>query len=339
MARPLSPRAAAALLVCAALPALADDKVTDQKAQAMAQQVLDDYRLERDRNKPRWSTLAFDDGSGSRVDCPTTETSRIQPVSFKDCNLAAFELAQERWQDVLQSWAVLSASQKSALAPQLAALFAGLDEFKATSMGSQAVRKGYEGGGLLGLMAALGITPDQSTEHTVQAMLEGSFLAATPEAYTGIVRFNSSDDVKDQAALAEAHNAQFKGSDGQGFDAARLLNDAQLNRQATLVEKGRLEATTFVASNSRARADAVRQITGKIQALGRSPEDASLVSAQLAQYEFFLAALDALGREEQIKAGLQRQGEAAEERLKAVAMQASRAERNLQRAQSRPGPR
>jgi hypothetical protein len=309
------------------------DPVSDAAAQAIAKEILVDYVKERGKNVPRWSTLAYDDGSGSPVDCPTTKTSGIKPVTFKDCNLAYFELQQERWDDVLQSWAVLTPEQKTKLAPQIATLFADMEEITATSMGSQAVKKGYQGaGGLMGMLAALGITVDQSTEATVKAMLDGSFLKDAPEALTSLVKFNSSGDLPDIQATIDAASGLFKGSDGKGFDTSRLTNAIQLNRQETIVEKGKLEATTSVAANSKTRAEAVKEITKKIQELGKSPADASLVSAQLAQYEFYLSALDALGREEQIKAGLQKQGEAAEERLKAVSMQASRTERNLKRA-------
>ena len=325
---------AVAVLAAMVAPARAVEPVTDATAQAVAKEILKDYMKEREKNVPRWSTLAYDDGSGTPVDCPVPKTSGDKPVTFKDCNLAYFELKEERWQDVLQSWAVLTPAQKAKLAPQIAGLFEGMNDIKATSMGSQAVKKGYEGGagGLMGMLASLGISVDQDTAKTVTAMLDGSMLQGKPEAFTSLLSFNSSSDLPDIKAKIDAMSGLFKGSDGKGFDTSRLTSDIQINRQNAIVEKGKLEATTFMASSSRSRADAVKEITEKIQALGKSPADASLVSAQLAQYEFYLAALDSLGREEQIKTGLQKQGEAAEERLKAVSMQASRTERNLQRA-------
>jgi hypothetical protein len=324
--------AATALNLLLALPALAAEPVTDLKAQSVARQILEDYKQERKENVPRWGTLAYDEGGGPKADCPVSKNGNSNPVSFKDCNLEYFKLREERWEDVLQSWAVLTPDQKKTLSPQINAIFDGMKEVKATSMGSQAVKKGYEGnGGLAGLLGALGINADDDTAKTVTAMLEGSFLADKSEAMMRLLKFNGSADLPQIKSEIEGFTALFKGSDGKGFDTTRLLDSMQLNKQEADTEKGRLAATTYMATNSRSRADAVKDITAKIQALGSSKADASLVSAQLAHYEFQLAALDALGREELIKSGMQQQGERAEERLKATAFQAARTEQNLKR--------
>ena len=87
-------------------------------------------------------------------------------------------------------------------------------------------------------------------------------------------------------------------------------------------QKNSLAEVGNVARNSKGRADAIKDITAKIQALGTSGADQSLVSAQLAQYEFYLAALDALGREELIKVAAQRQGARAQTQLMDSAFEA-----------------
>jgi hypothetical protein len=338
---------ASLLSLCSATHA--GDAVSDAGAQAVAQQILNDYKKEREKNVPRWATLAHDEGQGQTVDCPVPKPANGQAqtrraVSFKDCNLAYFELREERWKDVLQSWAVLTPEQKDKLAPQVNGMFESLKDFKATSIGSQAVQKGYSGGGpgagggnggLAGLLGALGLSVDDDTLKTVTAMLNGSFLKGNPEALLRGLSFHNTDDLGRISANIDAIAVNNKRGTTALAEAAPLKNELRLIKQRADTDKAALAETTHIASNSRTRAEAIKDLTQKIQKLGKSGEDASLVSAQMAQYEFYLAALDALGREEQIKAVTQRQGEQAEAHLKTLSFQAKRTEKDIDRALQR----
>jgi hypothetical protein len=331
----------------------AGDAVSDADAQAVARQILEDYKKEREKNIPRWATLAHDEGQGKEADCPVPKPANGQAqtrraVSFKDCNLAYFELREERWQEVLQSWSVLTPAQKDKLSPQINGMFASLQDFKGSSTGSQATQKGYSGGGgggsggagggLAGLLASLGLSFEDDTLKTVKGMLNGSFLKDKPQALLASLSFHNTDDLGRNDAEIDAMVARNKGSAGSPVDPMPVKNEMRLIKQNADNQKAALAETTHIAKNSKSRADAVKDITTKIQALGKSGEDASLVSAQMAQYEFYLAALDALGREEQIKAVTQKQGEQAEANLKSLSFEAARTEKYVERALKRQKP-
>jgi hypothetical protein len=363
--RPSAVSAAAGLvlagLYCTPL-AVQAMSVSDAEAQRIAAQILADYKAERELNVPRWATLAHDEGNAPPANCPTSKTSSGKPVSFKDCNLEYFKLRSERWEEVLQSWAVLSPEQKAKLAPQLNGMFESLPDVQASSLTGQALKKGYaaagaddkkiKGLGQLGiginidlpklprlqlpnvdeLLGALGLNVEDDTLKTITSMLEGSFLKGKPDVLLKSFGFNTLEDLDRLKRDVEARALSFKGVNGKGFDQTALLGSLQLNKQEADNSKRKLADVTSISQGSRSRAEAVKDITQRIQKLGASGADASLVTAQMAQYEFYLAALDAMGREEQIKAVAQRQGERAEERMKLHAGEARLIEKNIARS-------
>jgi hypothetical protein len=302
----------------------ANAQVTDAAAIALAQQILDDYKQERRLNVPRWADLAHDDDSGKSANCPVAKFNTKSPVSFKDCNLEYFKLREERWADVMQSWAVLDGGQKADLSRKMAPMFESLSQSTGISVSGQAVAKGYgssTGGGGAGanptawlgaLLGALGI--DAGTESLITAITSTSgFASSTPDLFKNLLAAHSRQDIQEFGQTITDTAARFR--EFKPETAAGVISNLKTAKFSVDTQKNSLAETSNVALNSKTRADAVKDITAKIQALGSSTADQSLVSAQLAQYEFYLAALDALGREELIKAAAQRRGDRAQKQL------------------------
>jgi hypothetical protein len=348
-ARCTAPRAALTLLLAGAVGALslnaqADEAVSDASAQAVARKILEDYKAERKLNVPRWADLAHDENSGKQADCPAPKAGGKPPVTFKDCNLAYFELRKERWEDVMQSWAVLDKKQKTDLAKQLAPMFESLSTSKSTSLSGQTVAKAYGassvgsavgsavgssvgGAGadpmsmLAGLMEALGI--DGGSDKLIESILKpNGFAKDSKDLFKNLLAAHTTSDIDDLSQTVNSTAAKFKEFKPE---TAKNVNDMlKLAKFSVDNQKNNLAETGNVSRNSKTRADAVKDITTKIQALGNSTADQSLVSAQLAQYEFYLSALDALGKEELIKAAAQRRGERAQSQLQNAGFEAKR---------------
>ena len=330
--------AALSLMLAGAAAALApsaraEDAVSDASAQAVARKILDDYKAERKLNLPRWADLARDENTGKQADCPVLKGGGKPPVSFKDCNLAYFALREERWEEVMQSWAVLDSKQKTDLAKKLAPMFESLSKSTATSLSGQTVAKGYgasavgsSGGAgadpmalLAGLMESLGI--DGGTEKMIESILKpNGFAKDSKDLFKNMLAAHTKTDIDDLSSTISSTAAKFKEFKPE---TAKGVSDAlKLAKFSVDTQKNNLAETGNVSRNSKTRADAVKDITTKIQALGHSTADQSLVSAQLAQYEFYLSALDALGKEELIKAAAQRRGERAQSQLHSAGFEA-----------------
>jgi hypothetical protein len=229
---------------------------------------------------------------------------------------------------VMQSWAVLDSKQKSALAKQMAPMFDSLSKSTGSSIAGQTVAKGYGsapagsmtlgGAGsdpmawLTSLLGALGV--DGGTEKLTDAIKNASsFAKDAPDLFKGLLSAHTKEDIdafKQTITDTASKFKEFKPATATGL--SDMMNVAKFSVDT---QKNNLAETANVAKNSKSRAEAVKDITAKIQALGSSTADQSLVSAQMAQYEFYLAALDALGREELIKAAAQRRGDRAQNQL------------------------
>jgi hypothetical protein len=185
---------------------------------------------------------------------------------------------------------------------------------------------------LLGLLGALGLNLDDGTDALNASLLSGSF-ASGRDIYAGMLAAHTPAEVNALAATARASNARFANIKAE--TAQRTEDQLQRYRHATHTSKNTLAETAHMAGNSKNRAAVVKAITERIQALGASSADQSLVSAQLAQYEFYLTALDALGREELIKNVAQRQGEKAQEEMIDTAYHLNRTGLRIETANAR----
>jgi hypothetical protein len=328
----LAAATALSVLAFAPAPAEAAEAVSDAAAQQIARRILEDYKAERKLNVPRWADLAHDEGTGKQVDCPVSAFGGpSQPVSYKDCNLAYFQLKDDRFTEILQSWAVLDAKQKADVAAQFAPLFATLSQNPAVSVSGQTVAQAYGGGapGLNQLLSLLGIQTEAGSDDLIKTVLDPTFAKGT-KILDNLLAAHTQVDVDGLIQMATAAQSDFK---NLGPDHIKGLGD-RLKETKYIVDsqKNQLAESAHVAGKSKTRADAVRDLTTKIAALGSSGADQSLVSAKLAQYEFYLAALDALAREEQIKSAAHRQGERAQTRLIEASYEARRMSGAVERA-------
>lgn len=332
-----------ALYGLATSQAQAADEVNDSQAQAVAQQILEDYRVERRLNVPRWATWAFDEGNGPTANCVRARNSTSRPVTYKDCAAEHAAVSEERWVEVLQSWAVLDASQKAQVTRLMQPLFSSLQNNPEISLSGRTVARAYVsgggGGGLGGLslgginlgavLGALGIQLDDGSTRLIETLLQGTF-AQGGDILNDQIAAHTQGDVSTLTGDARSSNARFT---KLPQDLVQKAGDHLVRSKFQVdSDKKQLAETAHVAGNSKNRAAAVKDITEKIQALGASGADQSTVQAKLAQYEFYLAALDALGREEQIKSAAQRQGERAQERLVSAAAEARSLEGAIRRA-------
>jgi len=86
------------------------------------------------------------------------------------------------------------------------------------------------------------------------------------------------------------------------------------------------------SSSSAERAEAARILNEKIQALRSSGADPAMVELKAAQYEFYLAALEAVGKEELIRSAVLRQGERAQGELYQVGKETKRLSSSIESA-------
>ena len=99
--------------------------------------------------------------------------------------------------------------------------------------------------------------------------------------------------------------------------------------------RGGYGETPSTSAGATERADAVRILTEKLKAVRSSGADPATVELKVAQYEFYLAALEAIGREELIKVSLLRQGDRAQGELQQIGKEAKRLSGTIENAISR----
>jgi hypothetical protein len=184
----------------------------------------------------------------------------------------------------------------------------------------------------LGFLGALGLNLDDGSDALNASLLNGSF-ASGQGIYDKVLAAHTPAEISALADTARASNARFtklKPESAEDIEA-----QLQRLRYNTHTQKKTMAETANMAGNSKNRAAVVKAITEKVQALGASSADQSLVSAQLAQYDFYLAALDALGREDLIKNVAYRQGVKAQEEATDTAHHLKRTDTRIKTANAR----